>query len=504
MAVTFNTIPGSGLVAPLAAFELNSAGAFTGASRVLLVGHQTAAGTLAADTPTMIGSQNDADRLTGSGSMLREMFRVVRQNAPVQEIWATAPAETGTAQTWTLTVGAAATGTAGVAYLDIAGERLTIAISAADTTTTIAAAIASAINAYFNPLTGAMLQITATSAVAVVTATFRHKGALFADYDFYVPPVTGNIFSTASALTVATGTAGAGVPTLTASFAALLDNQYDMIVLPWSDAASLAAAILALGDVSGRWSYSRQSYGHVFTVAEGSTSALTTLGLTYNDRHVTIVGRPPVAPQPAYLWAAGFTARVAPWLADYTNGSVSRNQSGLIVQGIQPPRDRTTWYGYPTRNVLVQSGISTWFGDDFGNLVIDKLVTTNRVGPAANPDLTFRDVQAMFQMMHSFRRMRADYQAQHSNKGISQSNPYNNPAIVTPKDVRATIVASLYALAEAGILKNVDAMVAALKVEIDASTPTRFNSFLALDNVHPADILAANATLYALGVPKAA
>lgn len=503
MAVLFNSIPGSGLVAPLSAFELNSAGAYTGNSRMLLVGHATATGTIPADTPTLIGSQLDADRFGGAGSILREMFRVSRQNAPVQEIWATAPAETGAASVWTLTVGAGAVGTAGVAYVDIAGERITLSISAADTVTTVAAALAAAINGYFNALTGAMLQITATSAVGVVTATFRHKGTIGNDYDFYVPLVSGNLFTTTT-LTVINTTPGTGVPTLTTSLAAMLDNQYDMIVIPWSDTASLAAAIAALGDTSGRWAYSRQSYGHVFSVAEGTTATLTTLGLTYNDRHVTIIGRPLAAPHPSYLWSAGITARVAPWLGDYTNGGVSRNQSNLVVVGLAPPRDRTTWYGYPVRNTLLQSGISTWTGDDFGNLAIDKLVTTNRIGPSSNPDLTFRDVQTMFQSMHGLRMIRADINAAHGNKALSPTNPGNNPAIVTPRDIKATEIGTLYKLEKAGILKNADAMAAALVVEIDASTPTRVNTFLALDNVHPFDILAANATLYALGVPKAA
>ena len=39
---------------------------------------------------------------------------------------------------------------------------------------------------------------------------------------------------------------------------------------------------------------------------------------------------------------------------------------------------------------------------------------------------------------------------------------------------------------------------------VQARTPTRVNAFLALDPVNPLDILAGNATLYALGVPAAA
>lgn len=509
MPVSFNTIPGSGLAAPLlGSFEINSAGAYTGNSRALIVAHKTATGTIAVDTPTLIGSQLDADRLGGAGSQLREMFRFLRQNAPVQEIWAVAPAELGVAQTWTMTIAAPAIGN-GVGSVEIAGERVAIQIASTDTTSTIATNLAAAINAYWNTLTGAMLPVTATAAAAVVTLTSRHLGVLFGDLDIHVPSISGsNLFAaTAGAtvgLTVAAGTAGSGVPSLTASLAAMLDSQYDLVLCPWSDAASLAAAIAAMNDVSGRWSWMRQSYGHVFTASSGTTSALTTLGLSLNDRHLTIIGRPAVAPHPSYLWLAGMVGRVAPWLGDYTNGGVSRNQSNLAVVGLKAPRDRTTWPAYAVRNTLVQSGISTWTVDDFGNVCVDKLVTTNRQGPQAQPDLTFRDVQKMYQLTHALRIIRADIASEHGNKALAETNPDGNPAIVTPADIHGTIVGSFYKLRRAGILKNVEGMAAALRVEIDAATPTRVNAFLALDPVNPLDILAGNATLYALGVPAAA
>ena len=93
MPILFNQIPGSGLVAPMFAFEVNSAGGYGSPARLLLIGHKVAAGSLAVNTPTVIGSQSDADSLCGGGSMLREMYRIARQNAPVQEIWAMHVAE---------------------------------------------------------------------------------------------------------------------------------------------------------------------------------------------------------------------------------------------------------------------------------------------------------------------------------------------------------------------------------------------------------------------------
>jgi phage tail sheath gpL-like len=105
MSIGFNNIPGSGLVAPLFAFEVNSGGQFESVSRLVLMGHKVTAGQLADNTMAVCGSLADADFLVGPGSMLREMFRVARAQAPVQEIWLMPVAATGTAATWTLTVG---------------------------------------------------------------------------------------------------------------------------------------------------------------------------------------------------------------------------------------------------------------------------------------------------------------------------------------------------------------------------------------------------------------
>ena len=255
MPIQFNQIPGSGLVAPMFAFEVNSAGGYGSPARLLLIGHKTSAGSLAANTPTVIGSQSDADSLCGPGSMLREMVRIARQNAPLQEIWAMHVAEpAGTAQVSTLTVGAGAAGTAGFGAIDICGERLTIAIASADTVAAIAGSIASAINAYFNAQTGAMLPVTATSAAGIVSVAARHPGAILADIDYAVPTdLTGNIFAPSGRITVASTTAGTGTPTLATALAALGDDPYDVIVSPWGDAASIGACTTALNDTSGRW-----------------------------------------------------------------------------------------------------------------------------------------------------------------------------------------------------------------------------------------------------------
>jgi len=496
MSIGFNNIPGSGLVAPLFAFEVNSAGWHDSVSRLILVGHKTSAGSLADNTPSVVTSLSEADALAGPGSMLREMYRISARNAPAQEIWMVPVPETGTAPTWTLTVGTPPTA-GGLGVIDISGERLSVTIAPGDAAADVATALAAAINGYFDDLTGAMLTVTAAAAAEVVTVTSRHKGAIMAEEDFFVPTnISGNWFATSGALTVATGTAGAGTPSLAAALAALGDDPADMIVSPWADTTSLDAYQTALSDVSGRWSWMRQSYGHATCCNTGNTAAQTTLGLGRNDRHATTIPRLPGTPHAPWLWAAGFAARVIPWLSDTVTGNVSRNQTGLVVEGLAPPRDRSTWWGYSARNTLNKSGISSWKVTADGKVAIDKLVTMYRLGPSGQPDSTFRDIQALFQVSGGLSYIRTVLADEQGQKALADDNPGNLAAITTPKDIKGSFIHAYEALVLRGVFENVPEFVQRLDVRRNAQNPNRIDVFAPLDRVNPLDVLAANATIY--------
>ena len=303
--ILFNNIPGTGLVAPIFSAEFNSGGQYAAIDRFVLIGHRTSPSALAFNSPIPVSSQQQADFYAGAGSQLREMARIAFANAPAVPLWIMAIDDSSlTAAVWTITVGGSLVVGTGLLYIQ--GEAIQAAVGATDTPTTIAAALAAAIDGYYNPLTGAMLPVTATSSAGVVTLTARNKGAIFNELDIYNPVQSGNAFAATGIITVATTTSGAGTPTgVAAALAALGDNPADFIVCPWSDSTSLGSYTAATNDVSGRWAWSRQSYGHVWTASKGNFSALTTLGLGLNDRHLTVLGCYAAGangtPHPSYL-----------------------------------------------------------------------------------------------------------------------------------------------------------------------------------------------------------
>ena len=186
-------------------------------------------------------------------------------------------------------------------------------------------------------------------------------------------------------------------------------------------------------------------------------------------------------------------ARTAPWAGGGANGDVSRNQTGLVVEGLSPPRDRAYWMDYPSRDAFLKNGISTWQVNRNGDVTIDKIVTHHQTTAGA-PDTTFRDIQKVNQLTYALKRFRADLALQHSNKAIANDNPDNLPALTTPADIKATLFHSYRAMS--GVLENSDTALLQMTVTRDPDNANRVNIGLPLDFVNPLDIFAGIARAY--------
>ena len=121
-----------------------------------------------------------------------------------------------------------------------------------------------------------------TSAVAtnVVTMTCRWKGIVGNDItvmDSFRGNAGGESLPTGVALAYSGSgllTAGTAAPTLTPIITAMGDDEYDFVIHPFSDSASLDVFQTEYGDASGRWSWSRQVYGHCYTALRGALACL--------------------------------------------------------------------------------------------------------------------------------------------------------------------------------------------------------------------------------------
>lgn len=89
------------------------------------------------------------------------------------------------------------------------------------------------------------------------------------------------------------------------------DEPFDYIGLPFNDTASVNSMATEMNDSSGRWSYVRQLYGHVYTAKTGTLSELVAAGDQFNLQHITTAGYEKDTQTPADELAASRTARAA-------------------------------------------------------------------------------------------------------------------------------------------------------------------------------------------------
>lgn len=90
----------------------------------------------------------------------------------------------------------------------------------------------------------------------------------------------------------------------------------------------LVWCVTEMNDTSGRWSYARQLYGHVYTAKIGTLSELVTAGDQFNQQHITLAGYEKETQTPADELAASRTARAAVFIR---NDPARPTQTGELV-----------------------------------------------------------------------------------------------------------------------------------------------------------------------------
>lgn len=491
MAVLFNNIPGN-IRVPLFYAEFQPGGTpYQSQARLLLVGQKLAAGSAAANEPVMVRDGSE-DALFGVGSMLAAMHRIARRNAPLQEIWALPVADLGggVAATGTITITGAPFAQAGVLTLYIAGERVRVGVQTTDTNASVATAVAAAINAMTDlPVTAAVDGVTTNE----VDVTARHKGTLGNAIMIEAGVLTEDGKSPATATIVAMAN-GSGDPDLATAFGNLGDDEYDWIASAYADTTNLGRASDLLNDISGRWSYIKQIYGHYICPHVGTVGALSTLGNARNDQHVSIFPCRRFL-TPPWEVAAALGAVAALHLQDAPE--LSRPLQSLELLGVKGPRAIADRLTKTDRQTLYYDGISGYYVSRDGRVRIDRVVTTYQSNAWGDADWTYLDIETMAQSMYGIRYIRTEVTSRHGRQALASSNPGLLPHIATPTDIRNTVVHAYQKLVTAeGVFENLPAFAQSLVVERDETDANRINVGMKLDHVNQLRIIAAAAVNY--------
>jgi phage tail sheath gpL-like len=485
MTVSFNNIPQNVRV-PLFYAEVDNsqAGYFSQNLRTLIIGQMLAAGNADADVPVLVSSPDQAKTLFGIGSMLARMHEVARLNNPVGEIWCI-PIEdpaAGVAAESEITLTGPATA-AGTLNLYIGSQRVQVGVAAGDTATDIGADVAAAINA------DTTLPVTAAAALGVVTLTARHAGLLGNDIKVqvnYRGLAGGESTPAGVAVSIAAMAGGTGSPVLTAALSAMGDEEYDFIIQPYSDSTSLDAFKTLMNDISGRWAYNKQIYGHVYTALRGSFGSLQSAGVARNDQHMTIAGFEANVPNTVWEYAAAYGSRNAVFIAA---DPARPTQTGELLSILPAPQNGR--FLLTERETLLNSGIATSFTSG-GAVRIERAITTYQENSFGQADPSYLDSETLHQLANIIRRLRFRITQKYPrHKLANDGTRYGaGQAIVTPKVIRGEILAEYAVLELLGQVENAKLFAENLIVERNVDNPNRVDVLLPPDLVNQLRVFA--------------
>ncbi len=480
--ISFSFIP-SDVRVPGSYVEFDSSKAVTGLppapQKILVIGQRLATGTTAALTPVRLASKAAAVAAFGRGSMGALAFAALWDNNDRTEAWGIGLDDAGgsTAASCTITVAGPATAADTIALM-IAGVRVQAGVASGAPVATMAAAIAAAINA--NP----DLPVTAAALAAVVTLTARNKGTAGNDIDVRHSYFQGETLPVGVGLAITAMAGGATNPDVATVFAAIGDTQFPTLILPFADTNTLVAVETELASRSGPM---RAIEGMAYAGLRGTFGALAAVGAARNSMYVSLIGAKASPTHPA-AWAAAYAGQIA------FHGSIdpARPFQTLPMTTVQPPAliDRFT---ATERDLLLRDGISTWTVDAGGTVLIERAITTYQTNAQGLEDIAWLDVNTPLTLFYLRLAVRSRIGLKFPRHKLASdgTNVGAGQAIVTPRVIRAELIALFRDLESAGLVENLDQFKSNLIVERSKIDPNRVDALIPPDIVNQFRVFAA-------------
>ncbi|AZL68786.1 phage tail sheath subtilisin-like domain-containing protein [Pseudomonas oryziphila] len=486
MSVPFSFIP-SDLKVPLFYAEVDNSMASSGAAgalRRLIVGQVNDD----ADSPeigslVLVSRQAEAVAIGGAGSMLATMFAAHRAIDVAGEVWCLpVKVAEGAAAKASVTV----TGTvsaAGLVNLYVGGSRVRTTVTATMSAEAVATAVAASVNALPD------LPVKATAAGAVVTLDVKFKGELGNDLRVEVNRLgraNGEETPAGLQLAITAMAGGVGSPDMAVLLAALGDEPFEFCAQPWTDSDSLDAWKATMDENSGRWSWAKQLWGHVYSAKRGTLGQLVAFGRQRNDPHMSVIGFEVGVPQPVWVMAAQVAARTAVFIS----ADPARPTQTGTLPSIAPAKSSERFM-LTERQSLLSNGVGTAYFEG-GYMRIQRAVTTYQKNAYGQPDDSYLDSEPLHQSAYVLRYLAGIVTSKYGRHKLAKDGTSFGPGqpIVTPLVIRGELIAGYRYLETLGIAENAEAFKANLVVEIDATNPNRLNVLYPPDLVNQLRVFA--------------
>ena len=484
MSVSFNTIP-SGIRVPLFYAEMDNSAAATPTNQTasLLIGQMAEGGKAVADQPVFVSTPAMAKELFGRGSMIARMVEAYRKVDSFGQLVVIPIADgSGTAATGKITV----TGNAaesGTISLYIGSDRVQVAIPNGTSAEQAAKAISDAITLNKD------LPVKAQNSAGAVTLTAKNKGTLGNDITIALNlrgAINGEKLVMGLGVEIEKMSKGATDPELTKALAAMGDEQYDFIGMPYCEAATLDKLAEKMNDTSGRWSPFQMIFGHVYSAKRGDVNTLVTFGKTRNCQHETVVGVEPALPTHTAEVLAAYVARTAVFISA---DPARPTQTGVLTGVMASPAGSR--FVQNERQTLLENGIAT-LTTTVGSVMIERAITTYQKNAFGDADASYLDSETLHTSAYVIRQMKSIITSKYGrHKLASDGTRFGaGQAIVTPSVIRGELIALYRRLELEGIVENADLFKKYLIVERNINNPNRLDVLFPPDYVNQLRIFA--------------
>jgi phage tail sheath gpL-like len=449
--------------------------------RILVIGQRLTTGTVAEGVVKRINNKGQGEEYFGPGSMLSAMINALKDVNSYTELWAVAldEASAGVKAAGSITFGGTVTA-AGTVCFYIGGKVVKLGVAAAEAAATTATNMAAAINDITDlPVTAAVNG----EDTKKVDITCRWKGESGNDIDLRLNYYQGEKLPTGMTATIVAMASGKTNPDIDDAFAAIGDEQYHTIIQPWTDSTNLAAIYT---EMQRRWSAIVKKEGHCFTAAAGSHADLSTLGDGVNDECLTIMG---MQGSPSTPWAMA----AAVGAVDAYEVDPARPRQTLALTGILAPAKEAR-YTLSECNIHLNDGISTFYVDDNGVCRIQRLITTYQTNVSGVDDISYLNVETMRTIAYLRYSTRVRIALRYPRHKLADDGTEIAPgqAIVTPKVLRAEMIALFIQWMEVGLVENLAQFKRDLIVERNTSDPDRVDAIIPPDVINQFRVFAAS------------
>ena len=175
---------------------------------------------------------------------------------------------------------------------------------------------------------------------------------------------------------------------------------------------------------------------------------------------------------------------------------IGRPLQMLQLQGLRPPSSLAARWAKPDREALYTTGIGALtFGAD-GTPQIDRIVTTYQTNVRGAPDTTFLDIETLAICRYVIEYLDNEVKTTYPRCSLAQTNPGGLQGMVTPAQIKASMIRAYNDLQNVGgVVTNAALFAQYLDVEIDTDV-NRVDAYLPINPVGQLRVFAANVTVF--------